>query len=264
MRKKPNHAPSDPLISIVTITFNAEKVIEPTMKSVAEQTFQDFEHIIIDGASTDATLAKARVLASRRLRTLSEPDEGLYYAMNKGLDMAKGKYVIFLNAGDSFHSRDTLKLYADTAKEFDADIVYGDTVIVDREGKVLRPRHLSAPKVLTVISYRNGMLVCHQAFMVRKGIAPHYDTRYSFSADYEWCLRCIQASRPGKRINLKCVTIDYLDDGLSEKHKLKSLRERFNIMVSYFGLAGTLKSHFLFVPRAIARKLRSRPSPVDA
>lgn len=244
-----------PLISVITITYNAEKQIADTVRSVAEQSFRNYEHIIIDGASTDGTIAKVRMQGPKSLRVLSEPDDGLYDAMNKGIDMAQGKYLIFLNAGDTFHGSDTLTLYAEAAKS-SPDIIYGDTIIVDADRNFLRPRHLQAPAVLTARSFLNGMLVCHQAFMVRRKIAPYYDLRYRFSADYDWCLRSIMASRPGCRYNLGRVTIDYLDDGLTEKNKIASLKERFSIMKHHFGLASAIIAHIGFIPRAVARKIR--------
>lgn len=247
--------PGAPLISVITITYNAEKQIPDTVRSVASQSFRDFEHIIVDGASTDGTIAKARLNGSKSLRVVSEPDDGLYDAMNKGIDMARGKYLIFLNAGDAFHDKDTLARYAEAAKS-SPDIIYGDTIIVDADRKFLRPRHLQAPAVLTARSFLNGMLICHQAFMVRRKIAPRYDLQYRFSADYDWCLRCIMASRPGFRHNLGRVTIDYLDDGLTEKNKIASLKERFRIMKHHFGLASAMIAHIGFIPRAVARKFK--------
>lgn len=246
-----------PLISIVTITFNAAGEILPTMKSVAEQTWHDFEHLIIDGASRDKTLEIARQFGVDSLRILSEPDNGLYDAMNKGLRMAKGKYVIFLNAGDAFHSKDILAKYAAAAMK-GADIIYADTIIVDKQRKFIAPRHLSAPPVLSFQSFANGMLVCHQAFMVRKDLAPAYDTSYRFSADYDWTVRCLKKSKPGNCINLKTVAIDYLSDGLTDKNKLKSLKERFSIMAEHYGTISTVANHIGFVGRAIRRKISSR------
>ncbi len=245
---------NQPLISIITITYNAAPNLAPTMKSVAEQTCNDFEHLIIDGASSDNTLEIARKMSSPNLRILSEPDNGLYDAMNKGLKMAKGKYVIFLNAGDAFHSNDVLANYAEAAKK-DPDIIYSDTVIVDKTRKVLGPRHLSVPNVLTFSSFKSGMLICHQAFMARRDIAPFYDTSYKFSADYEWTLRCILRSKPGNCINLKMVGIDYLNDGLTDKNKLKSLAERFSIMKTYYGFVPTIFNHVSFIGRAVKRNL---------
>lgn len=91
-----NNMETAPLISIITITFNAEKCILPTLESVYRQSYRNYEHIIIDGASTDGTLTEARKYPD--LRILSERDKGLYDAMNKGIDMARGRYLLFLNA----------------------------------------------------------------------------------------------------------------------------------------------------------------------
>ena len=242
-----------PLISVITITYNAAQTLPLTMESVAEQAFKDFEHIVVDGASTDETISLARRMGRPGLRIVSEPDEGLYDAMNKGLKMARGRYLIFLNSGDRFHSPETLKEYADAIAERSPDIVYGDTDIVDNDGKRIGPRHLSAPEILTFDSFSKGMLICHQAFMVRKDIAPLYDTDFRFSADYDWCIRCIKASRAGDRVNLHMVTIDYLADGLTDRHKKASLVERFKIMSAHYGSMKAIAAHLSFIPRVIKR-----------
>lgn len=243
-----------PLISIITITFNAGEVISPTLKSVSEQTCRDFEHIIVDGASTDETLSLARTLGGRDIRILSEPDKGLYDAMNKGLKLAKGKYVIFLNAGDAFHTPATLAEYHKACLT-DPDIVYADTVVVDADRNFLAPRHLSAPDVLTFKSFEKGMLICHQAFMVKRRLAPSYDTEYRFSADFDWCVNCIKKSKPEKCINLHMVAIDYLSDGLTDKNKVPSLKERFRIMRKHYGIVSTVTNHFSFIKRALKRRM---------
>ncbi len=243
-----------PLISIITITFNAQDTLPLTMASVAEQTCTDFEHLIIDGVSNDHTILVARQMGLPTLRIVSEPDHGLYDAMNKGLRMAKGKYVLFLNAGDRFHACDSLQLYANAISARNPDIIYGDTDIVDAMGKRIGPRHLSAPRMLTVDCFSRGMLICHQAFMVRKAIAPRYDTDYRFSADYDWTIRCIRASRAGNRYNLHAVTIDYLSDGLTDRNKRASLIERFKIMSHHYGTFRAIVSHLSFIPRAIKRR----------
>lgn len=242
-----------PLISVITITYNASETLPLTMESVAEQTFKDFEHVVIDGASTDDTISIARKMGTPLLRIISEPDHGLYDAMNKGIKFARGRYLLFLNSGDKFHATDTLQAYADAIERKNPDIIYGDTDIVDIEGKRLGPRHLSAPAILTVDSFSHGMLICHQAFMVRKDIAPLYDTDYRFSADYDWCIRCIKASRAGDRVNLKMVTIDYLADGMTDHNKKASLIERFKIMAAHYGAMKAIASHMSFIPRAIKR-----------
>ena len=161
----------NPLISIVTVTYNAAGTIVPTLRSVKEQTFKDFEHLIVDGASTDDTLTLARREGLPDLRIISERDRGLYDAMNKGLHAARGKYILFLNAGDSFADAGVLEAYAKAASP-ETDIIYADTLLVDADRNVIGPRHLSAPEILTFESFSHGMLVCHQAFMVRRSVAP--------------------------------------------------------------------------------------------
>lgn len=245
MEKKPE-------ISVITVTYNAASCIDRTLKSMANQSFQDFEHIIIDGASDDATL---EIINSKKLSQtviVSEPDKGLYDAMNKGLRLAKGNYVIFLNAGDTFHESDTLAKYANEAMK-GKDIIFGDTIVVNSEGEKISDRHLSAPSCLTKESFSNGMLICHQAFMVKKELAPEYDISYYFSADYDWCVKCISNSDPEKCINLNTVTVDYLSDGLTDKHKLESLKERFRIMTKHYGLTKTFIKHVGFIFRALKR-----------
>ncbi|MDE7403296.1 MAG: glycosyltransferase [Muribaculaceae bacterium] len=241
---------TQPLISIITITFNAAAEIAPTLESVNQQTWCDFEHIIVDGASNDDTIGIVRAMSHARI--LSEPDRGLYDAMNKGIGLARGKYLLFLNAGDSFHSPDTLQAYAEAAMK-GADIIYGDTEIVNSNRETIGPRHLSAPAILKEDSFADGMLICHQAFMVRKEIAPEYDLAYRFSADYDWCIKCILNSQPDKRVNLGRVTIDYLSDGMTDKNKLTSLRERYRIMSTHYGSMRTAINHLKFVWRAFRR-----------
>ena len=244
---------ASPLVSIITITYNAAEHITPTMESVACQSCRDFEHIVVDGASSDETVAIARKYEG--VRIMSEPDKGLYNAMNKGLALARGRYVLFLNAGDTFHNANVLAAYADRARKGD-HIIYADTVIVDNARHIIGKRHLSAPPHLTAASFSKGMLICHQAFMVLKELAPDYDEQYRFSSDYDWTVKCIKNSDPRRCTNLGIIAIDYLQDGLTDKNRLKSLRERFRIMKSHYGAVRTCANHIGFIFRAIARKLK--------
>lgn len=241
-----------PLVTVITVTYNAAGEIGKTLDSLKEQTFKDFEHLIIDGSSTDATLSIVEKANLPQTKILSEPDKGLYDAMNKGLRAANGEYVIFLNAGDRFHDANTLALYGIHAAT-GSDIIYGDTIIVDSEGKKIGDRHLKAPETLVRESFSKGMLICHQAFMVRKALASEYDLDFRFSADYDWCVRCIEKSSPDKCVNLHEVTVDYLSDGLTDKHKSESLKERFKIMCRHYGFVKTALNHIGFVFRALRR-----------
>lgn len=249
-----------PLITIVTVTRNAAATIEATMQSVASQTFTDYEHIVMDGASTDSTAETARRLASPRTRIYSEADHGLYDAMNKALALARGSYVMFLNAGDTFADINTLTRIADAAKTHNPDIIYGQTLLVDAEGRVTGRRHLEAPPKLDHKSFRNGMVVCHQAFVVKRSIAPLYDLKYRFSADYEWCIRCLQSSTSNHYAGPEPL-IHYLNQGLTTRNHKKSLAERFRIMAAYYGTLPTVARHAAFTLRALKRKVgRRKPS----
>ena len=159
-------------ISVITITYNAATVLQRTLDSVAHQTYQHIEHLIIDGASKDDTLAIAHRYAEGKnypVVILSEPDKGIYDAMNKGMAKATGDYLVFLNAGDVFHADDTLQTVCQTIDLQTAGntsaplpaVVYGDTAIVDEQGHFLRLRRLRPPHQLSWRSFRWGMLVCH-------------------------------------------------------------------------------------------------------
>lgn len=245
-----------PLFSIITITWNAERELPATLASVDSQTFGDYEHLIIDGASTDATLALANAPGNLRRHTYSEPDKGLYDAMNKGLHRARGRYVLFLNAGDAFATSDILARYAAAAAD-NVDIIYADTRLVNARREVVGKRHLSVPERLTYKSFARGMLVCHQAFAMRRDLAPDYDLTYRFSADYDWCLRCLRLTTPDRSRNLHTVAIDYLTDGLTDKNHKASLRERYEIMCRHFGKLPTIIRHIGFAFRAAIRKIRN-------
>ena len=261
------------IFSIVTVTYNAEEVIRPTLESVEQQDYPDLEHIIIDGASKDNTMAIVNEYAKRTqqdfpenrvVKVVSEPDKGIYDAMNKALRMVTGDYVCFLNAGDRFPTADTLSRVAATA-EGAADgqtpaVLYGDTDIVDNEGNFLSHRHLSAPDNLTWRSFRHGMLVCHQAFYARTDIARNvkYDTSLRLSADVDWCIKVMrEADTQGLRTRrVPTVIAHYLQEGQTTQNHRKSLMERFTVMRRHYGLPTTIAMHLYFVPRAITRKLK--------
>ncbi|MCC8115444.1 MAG: glycosyltransferase [Bacteroidales bacterium] len=245
-----------PLFTIITVTYNAEHTLKRTLDSVAEQTCGLYEHIIMDGASSDSTVDIAQDHPNDKIDIYSEKDKGIYDAMNKALSRSKGDYVIFLNAGDKFHSPHTLQHYANAIMDNDyPGIVYGQTDIVDDEGRRLGPRHLRAPEMLTLKSFSQGMVVCHQAFAVLRQIARYYNLKYRYSSDYEWCIMCLQHSR--SNIYLPEVVIDYLDQGVTTRNHRKSLQERFKIMCTYYGVVPTVMRHIGFLFRYLARRKSS-------
>ena len=247
------------LFSIITVTYNAGGVISPTLESIKRQSFGGYEYIVVDGASDDDTLARVKTSGIEPLHIVSEPARGLYDAMNKGIKLARGEYLIFLNAGDAFAGDDVLSRLADKARSGNFDIVYGQTRLVDADRRVIGARHLTAPEHLTADSFKRGMLVCHQAFIVRRGIAPQFDLRYRFSADYEWCIRCLRQSHGNGYLGENPI-IDFLTiaAGTTERNHRASLKERFDIMCRYYGTLPTIARHLSFIPRYFREKRRKK------
>ena len=243
---------TSPLFSIITITYNAEQTLPATLRSVEEQTCHDYEYIIVDGKSKDNTLSLTRQ-SSILFRLICEPDRGIYDAMNKGLRIAKGEYLIFLNAGDAFHAPDTLQKIAEAIGTRRPEIIYGETNIVNDKRQFIMTRRLKAPEHLTWRSFANGMVVCHQAFIVRRDIAPLYDTQYKFSADVDWCIRCMKQAE--ELFNTHLILIDYLQEGESTRNRQQSLTERFHIMGKHYGYIPTALRHIWFIIRFAFAKI---------
>lgn len=258
-----------PLMTVVTVTYNAEATIERTLQSVEAQTYSRVEHLIVDGCSSDATLQhvqryieRSNTQSGHNIRVVREPDKGLYDAMNKAIGMAEGAYVIFLNAGDKFHEETTLEQVVERIEwnlhGVNPSVVYGETDLVDNEGNFVRHRRLRAPEKLTSLSFLSGMLVCHQSFYVRTDIARSfpYNLDYRFSADYDWCIRILKyAQKRGIRVlNTGLILTDYLNEGMTTRNHRKSLIERLRLMAHHYGWPAAIGEHIWFVFRSVLKK----------
>ena len=247
------HNHPTPKFSVITVCYNAEATIEDTIQSVISQTYHHVEYIIVDGASKDRTMSIVNRYREHIAIIVSERDKGLYDAMNKGIGLATGDYLCFLNAGDSFHEDDTLQQMVHSIHTPQLpDVLYGETELVDHEGHFLRMRRLSAPEVLTWKSFRQGMLVCHQAFFPRRNLVMPYDLRYRFSADFDWCIKIMKKSKVLHNTHL--TLIDYLAEGMTTRNHKASLKERFRIMTRHYGWTSTLAFHLWFVLRLLLKK----------
>lgn len=258
----------NPLISIITVTYNAELTIERTLQSVESQSYPRIEHLIIDGCSTDHTMSHVQRYVERNgenrhlIRVLREPDKGLYDAMNKGIQQATGYYLVFLNAGDKLHEPTSIEQIVEQTRwqrnQVNYAVIYGETDLVDNEGHFLRHRRLQAPEHLTAKSFLQGMLVCHQSFYVRTDIARTelYDLRYRYSADYDWCIRIMKRAerRRLRFLNTHLILTDYLSEGLTTKNHRRSLLERLRLMGRHYGWPRAIPQHLWFVIRAIIKR----------
>jgi glycosyltransferase involved in cell wall biosynthesis len=306
-------------ISYITVTYNAEALLQRTLDSVLYQDYPHIRHLIVDGASTDHTLAIVNDYVQRsnaannshEVIVTSEPDNGIYDAMNKGLRALtpsksqtsnlkpqtsnlkpQTSYVCFLNAGDflptshivshivnslqstpfTFHPSKVIIKFKDQSSKFkdqsskfkdqsskfkDPAVLYGDTDIVDSQGRFLRHRRLAPPERLTWRSFRHGMLVCHQAFYARADLAvcTPYDTTFRYSADVDWCIRIMRLAEQQRLslFNLHAVVANYTEEGQTTLHHRDSLQERFAVMRRHYGLPLTLLMHAWFVVRALIK-----------
>lgn len=281
MSPDPSAEPPRPKITIATVTYNAAALIECTIESIEQQDYSAVEHIIIDGNSQDETLTLIQHYLERNsisehrheLIVRSEPDEGLYDAMNKALNLATGDYILFLNAGDTFHSPTVLsqiakEVCARTEKgEKAPGVVYGHTDLVDENGTFLRHRRLAPTSEINWKSFKSGMLVCHQSFLAATDIArelPYQHKTYRYSADFDWCIRVMQEAERQKRAicvaheanGAEMIISNFLhsDDGTTRQHHQASLRERFRIMVHHYGLISTCLQHAWFILRAVVKR----------
>lgn len=254
-------------ITYVTITYNAAKVLQRTLDSVLQQDYPNIEHLIIDGASTDDTLKIVDDYIARsnaaenghQIQVSSEPDKGIYDAMNKGLRSMTGDYVCYLNAGDFLPTTDTASRIAQQveASGNTPAVLYGDTDIVDGEGQFLHHRRLAPPEKLTWKSFRQGMLVCHQAFYARTdfAIATPYDMQYRYSADVDWCIRVMKAAAKENvpMLNLHMVVANYTQEGQTTLHHRESLWERYRVMERHYGRVQTFLLHCWFAVRSLLK-----------
>ncbi|MES2265477.1 MAG: glycosyltransferase family 2 protein [Bacteroidota bacterium] len=231
--------PMKPVLSVITIVYNNARDIERTMLSVLNQTYEAIEYIVVDGASNDGTLEIIKRYEGRIAKLVSEKDKGIYDAMNKGLALATGDYVIFMNSGDEFYDIGTVEKVFDTAPN--ADIYYGETEMVNDERESLGQRRHKAPAKFTWRDFKFGMSISHQAIYIRRSLTQPYDPKYQLSADIDWIIRA--AKKAIKIVKVDGYVAKYLVGGMSKARHRQSLLERFDIMKRHYGLIPTLFNH---------------------
>lgn len=186
-----------PLISVVTVCFNSERYLAEAMESVRAQGYSDIEYIVVDGGSTDGTLDVIRSFEPRfaeRLRWVSEPDEGIYDAMNKGIAMCTGALIGLLNSDDRYAPGALERVAEEYLAHPEAGGIYGDAEVIDLDGSVVGLEE--STELLWGGRRPDRMPMCHQALFVTRATYAAlggYDTRYRVLADYDFVLRCLGA-----------------------------------------------------------------------
>jgi glycosyltransferase len=205
-------------VSIITVAFNSGQTIADTLRSIAAQTHADVEHIVVDGGSTDDTLKLVSTHGTRVAKLVSEPDRGIYDAMNKGLALASGDFVGFLNADDMFASPDVVSEIARAGAAPDVDVIFGDLTYVrkDRPDEVVRYWRCGE---FTPSRLRFGWMPPHPTLYVRRSLVAElgrFDVRLRIAADYDFILRYL--SRPGMRVGyLPKVLVKMRTGGVSNR-----------------------------------------------
>jgi glycosyltransferase involved in cell wall biosynthesis len=258
--ESPKNKALSPSISIITVVFNGENLLEGTILSVKNQTYPFIEHLIIDGASKDNTLQIIKSYAAKmpNMRWISERDNGIYDAMNKGIKMATGDFVWFINAGDELHNPETVALMAKKITPV-TDVVFGETMLVNDAREPLGTMsELSTRKLpgkdFTWKNYINGMIVVHQSFVARRSHCEQYIPK-NLCADYHWCINLVKSARNIAPSGI--ILSNYLVGGVSKQRHKKSLIDRFWVMQRHFGIVPTIFAHVYFVFRAGWHKLRN-------
>jgi glycosyltransferase involved in cell wall biosynthesis len=206
------------MVSVITVVYNGEATIEATIRSVVEQEYKGLEYIVIDGGSTDGTVAIIRKYESRISWWKSESDKGIYDAMNKGIELAKGDWINFMNAGDIFASNEVLNLFE--GRVTDADVIYGDAIIQ-------YPGFTTLWKKTALAEMWKRSPFCHQASFVKSSVMRKYkfDLAYRIGSDFDLFYRIYLDGGKFSCIE-KVICVYDLIDGISEKNRSLSLQEQ--------------------------------------
>ncbi len=240
-------------LSVITINYNNLKGLKRTFASVKNQTARnEIEFIVVDGASTDGGKEFLESVRTDIDILVSEKDKGLYDAMNKGLALATGKYVWFVNSGDAIYDANVAeKLIQKTAS--DIEVIFGDTMFIDGDGNEiglisrLKPQPL--PKQLNAGSFRFGMNLCHQSFLAQKSICPQYNLNYRQAADIDWILQILQKNP--KNLNAQMVIAAFETGGSSAQNEKKAWKERYKVLENYYGKVPNIFAHIWIILRRI-------------
>lgn len=230
-------------ISVVTVVYNGENSIERTINSVLNQEEADIEYIVVDGASTDSTMDIVQKYKRDISHIVSEPDRGIYDAMNKGLKLANGDIVTFLNS-DDWYEVNVLKFIADAFENRDIDILCANARMIGEYGSWIRKAELNRKNIIRQLPTSHQAIFATRRWFEKIG---GFNTKYIVSADYEWVTRSITG---GCRIEmLPVLVVNFLLGGMSSKFAEINREEIRNIAMQYYtgtSLEKGMKRYYLF------------------
>lgn len=239
---------AQPIVSVVTVCFNAREALERTAASVHAQTYDGIEYIVVDGGSTDGTPELLRGGKLTR-RFISEPDGGIYDAMNKGARLASGEWVIFMNAADTFASPDAVSRALAEAEG--ADVVYGSVVRREADGS---ERLMEAGEPRSA----HRMFYCHQSAFVRRQwlLQFPFDTRHKLSADFKQVKQLLHAGARFRKLDFPVAEFD--TGGISSRRRSAGLADNMRVILETDGLLRGLPHILHLLPTYLLCRLRGR------
>jgi glycosyltransferase involved in cell wall biosynthesis len=250
MKKNNNKVKNNPCVTIITVCFDSERHIEETIQSVINQDYSNIEYIIIDGGSTDNTLNIIKKYEKNISKWISEPDNGIYDAMNKGIDMASGDLIAFLNSDDYYYQR-AIKKIVEKYKQTNADVVIGKVNVISQKNKKIFE---------TNINYENlkkeRFKIVHPSTFCKTGLLKKYkfNTKYQIKSDYDLLIKLFINNY--NFVNLDYTTTAFRVGGTS--NSLKTIIEDFKIKYKYLGLIKTFKYHFKNTVINLIRIIRNK------
>ncbi|EDM37182.1 putative glycosyltransferase [Pedobacter sp. BAL39] len=257
-----------PIISVVTVVYNGSGIIEDTIKSVLNQTYERIEYIIIDGNSNDGTIDIIKKFDSSIQTIVSEPDKGIFDAMNKGLSKATGEWIIFMNAGDMFFNDQIVSEIFDRPLGQDVELIYGNVSLFDEDDVYEVSIKTNRIKI-------NLNALCHQSVFIRRRLHPNFDLSYKLSADhnliYDFVKRgkCKYVDLVVSRILMGGVSSD-LPATRREKFRISMQKGKVDdkvwayIFYGYGAMKDYTKRALLYVfPESLFHKIRSLKNRIE-
>jgi len=246
--------------SVITINYNNLKGLKRTFDSVVRQSARNqIEFVVVDGGSNDGSVAFLEENRGHINTVIIEPDKGIYDAMNKGLKAATGQYVWFVNSGDSIRDNQVAEKLISLAEE-QPDVIFGDTMFIDTEGHDLglisEMKPQGFPQKLDSRSFRFGMNICHQSFLVKRNLAPEYDLKYRQAADIDWIVRILKFNPSNLRADF--VISNFETGGSSYQNASKAWKERYSVLAEHYGALPNMFNHLWIFARRFMFNLKSR------
>lgn len=221
-----------PLISLITVVYNGEQLITGTLNSAIQQSYKNIELVIVDGGSTDHTLDRVQEFKSHIGTIISEKDNGIYDAMNKGIKAAKGEWLYFLNVGDSFYDNKVLEKVFSEPISNEISFIYGKVQTINEPTGI----NYITGKPVSIVDFYSHYPICHQATFTRKSAFEQiglYNTRYQLAADTEWFARFFKKNQQGTKFLNQLIAF-YDIQGATYHKRMEGYKEYLQFGYSHF------------------------------